>query len=152
MNIPIDRALDRDEDTLSGKPTYQSVIEAPGGAHHVHWFVHVPDDLRVLFERKLPTWVRKTCGAVTDDAALHVESITDMGIARYCMKGVEPQHASRCYVRPENQGEVFGKRVGISRSLGPRARMQERSTRSATGSPSPARSGAGRGHAHGLHP
>ena len=47
-----------------------------------------------------------------------------MGTAQYCMKGINPYHAGRRFIRPENQGTVYGKRVGINRSLGKAARRK----------------------------
>lgn len=123
-----------------GRPTYEAVIEAPNGIHHIHWLVHVPDDLQDLFKCTLPKWFSKVCGNVTKpEGAVHIEKVeTVMALSRYLMKGVDPHHAKRCYVRPINQGVVFGKRVAISRSLGPRAREKDKATsknnHSATGS------------------
>lgn len=122
-----------------GRPTYQTVIEAPNGIHHVHWLVHVPAALTELFEAKLPVWVKKVCGRIENiEGAIHVGPIeTVMALSRYCMKGVDPHHARRCYVRPVSQGIVFGKRVNISRSLGPAARRKDERTHSRPQSPPP---------------
>ena len=141
-----------------GRPTYEAVIEAPGGIYHVHWLVHVPDDLQELFEKTLPKWFSRVCGPVVKPTgAIHIGPIdTVMALSRYCMKGVDPSHARRCFVRPINQGVVFGKRVAISRSLGPRAREQEadalRAATRATGSGSHSGSAAGHGPWHAAHP
>lgn len=116
-----------------GRPTYEAVIEAPNGIHHVHWLVHVPADLQEVFTAKLTVWLSKVCGTITRPAgAIHVQAIdTVMALSRYCMKGVDPHHAKRCYVRPISQGVVLGKRVTISRSLGPTARKQDESASAA---------------------
>ncbi len=110
-----------------GRPTYEAVVEVPNGLHHVHWLVHVPEALQSLFAAKLPTWLSKVCGEVArPSGAIHVSPIdTVMALGRYCMKGLDPYHARRYWVRPVDQGVVLGKRVIISRSLGPKARQQE---------------------------
>jgi len=109
-----------------GPPTYETVIEAPDGRHHLHWLVYVPHELRPLFEATLPKWLSKTAGTIHAPAgAIYVEPIdTIMALSRYCMKGVDPHHARRCFVRPQDQGIVWGRRVSISRSLGPSARKK----------------------------
>ncbi len=128
-----------------GPPAYSAVLEAPGGINHAHWLVYVPPELENLFIKTLPKWLEKTAGTiVTPVGAIDVTPIdTIMALSRYCMKGVEKHHAKRCFVRPVDQGVVWGKRVLISRSLGATARARARRVtvpgRScATGSASPA--------------
>jgi hypothetical protein len=107
-----------------GAPIYETVIENPNGVHHAHWLVHVPNELAELFEKALPKWLsRATGGIIILDGAIKIKPIiTVMALSRYCMKGVDPHHAKRCFVRSKDQGIVWGKRVSISRSLGPKAR------------------------------
>lgn len=107
-----------------GPPTYQAVIENPDNVHHIHWLVHVPEELRELFENTLPKWLNKATEVTRPEGIIKIVTIdTVMGLSRYCMKGVDPRHARRCFVRPKPQGTVWGKRVAISRSLGPKARL-----------------------------
>jgi len=107
-----------------GPPRYQRVIEAPDDIHHVHWLVSVPPSLQALFEKVLPKWLLKVAGSIHQPAGLidikPIDSV--MAASRYCMKGVEPNHARRCFVRPQPQGVVVGQRVAISRSLSRAAR------------------------------
>jgi hypothetical protein len=107
-----------------GPPTYGRVIEAPDDLHHVHWLIHVPANLRPAFEKVLPKWVLKATGGITRPKGLiDIQEVNAvMAVSRYCMKGVDPHHAKRCFVRPKPQGIVLGKRVAISRSLGAAAR------------------------------
>ena len=128
-----------------GPPAYSAVLEAPKGISHVHWLVYVPPELEKLFVKTLPTWLQKTAGTiVTPAGAINIKPITTiMALSRYCMKGVEKHHAKRCFVKPVNQGVVWGKRVLISRSLGAKARakackMVAPRKPCATGSASPA--------------
>ncbi len=109
-----------------GPPTYEVVLEAPGGIHHAHWLVFVPDEVKEIFRVTLPKWLEKVAGDITVPVgAIHIEPIREiMALSRYCMKGVDRHHARRCYVRPTDQGVVWGKRVFISRSLGPTARQK----------------------------
>jgi hypothetical protein len=127
LSYQSEKAVDRGQPDC-GRPTYEAVIEAPNGIHHIHWLVHVPDDLQDLFRRTVTKWVAKVCGEITKpDGAIHIEPVeTVMALSRYLMKGVDPHHAKRCYVRPINQGVVFGKRIAISRSLGPMARAKDK--------------------------
>lgn len=110
-----------------GRPTYQAVIEAPNGIHHIHWLVHVPPEVDDLFRAKVPKWLVKVCGPVhKHEGAIDIGHITTvMALSRYCMKGVDPYQAKRYFVRPVGQGIVTGKRVTISRCLGPVARRRE---------------------------
>ena len=110
-----------------GPPIYQTVLEAPNDIHHFHWMVHVPNELLELFNKTLKNWVEKVCGdIIKPDGLIHTAPIkTPMALSRYCMKGIEPYQAHRYYVRPINQGIVYGKRVTISRALGARARLKD---------------------------
>ena len=135
-----------------GPPAYGAVLEAPGGVHHVHWLVYVPPELEELFKKTLPKWLEKTAGAIIrPTGAISIKPIkTIMALSRYCMKGVEKHHAKRCYVRPVDQGVIWGKRVLISRSLGAKARTRASTATApgrsyATGSALPAGSGAALG-------
>jgi len=109
-----------------GPPAYEAVLEAPGGIYHVHWLVYVPSELEKLFKATLPKWVKKTAGEILITAgAVHIKPIYKvMALSRYCMKGVERGHARRCHVTPSDQGVILGRRVLISRSLGPTARKK----------------------------
>ena len=114
--------------TKAGGPShtlaYTWVVEAKDGNQHVHWCLHLDAKLQGEFEQKLPKWVRSTAGKINDaKRCIKIKDVSViMGLARYCMKGINPQQASRRFVRPRNQGVVYGKRVAISRSLGRAAR------------------------------
>lgn len=85
----------RDGQPGHGPPTYEAVLEAPSGIHHVHWLVYVPSGLEKLFKATLPKWVKKTAGEILIAVgAIHIKPIDRvMGLSRYCMKGVERGHA-----------------------------------------------------------
>lgn len=103
---------------------YVWVIEHAGGDVHVHWLVHIPPQLRPLFEAKLSRWLNRVAGAVhCKNSAIHVQRVTGArGLGKYMMKGIEPRYAAFYHVRRSPQGIVYGKRCGISKSLGPTQR------------------------------
>jgi hypothetical protein len=109
-----------------GAPVYLTVLENPNDIHHVHWLVHVPTSVLSLFEKSVAKWLSKAAGEITmPNGAIDITPVdTVMALSRYLMKGVEKHHAKRCFVRPEDQGIILGKRVAISRSLGFAARQK----------------------------
>jgi hypothetical protein len=92
---------------------------------HVHWAVYVPPGLQRMFKQQLRKWLSDVAGEITCDSAIHVRDVyRSHGLGRYQMKGLLPQVARRYHVRSEPQGVVFGKRCGVSRSLGPTERRR----------------------------
>lgn len=111
-----------------GPPTYVWVAEGRPGHHNVHWMVHVPAALRSEFDRRLPEWLAKTAGAPLK-GALHVQTArTPAGAIDYMLKGLHPRHAKRFNIDHDYQGEVTGKRCGVSKNLGPTAIKRARVT------------------------
>lgn len=118
-------------DTLpSGQPAYIYVFENPeGGQPHVNWGVHVPSHLLADFARKLPRWIEKVQGPLTP-FTYHEQPIALMRakrLAKYIVKGTDPEFLDHFYLREIHaehgaQGEVWGKRAGVSPSLGHAAR------------------------------
>ncbi|OWK25020.1 hypothetical protein AJ87_14755 [Rhizobium yanglingense] len=102
-------------------PTFVWSIENSGGCLHAHWLVYVPAGRIEDFKRRLPVWLEKVTGEVTDmDAALHVvKAHTPKGAIKYLMKGLDPFYASAYGINASDQGEVIGNRSNFSRSLGP---------------------------------
>lgn len=97
--------------------------------NHVHWNVHIPDELYAEFHDLVPRWVTSLeSGAVRKAAKNHHQSPegcvktektkSSLAIRRYFLKGIDPKYAGRFGIRhPEGQGTVIGKRSGVSRSL-----------------------------------
>jgi hypothetical protein len=115
-------------------PYYVWVLENQAGNTHVHWIVHIPKSLRTAFGRKLPEWLARIAGTVRcGESAINVKSVYDLGgLGRYLLKGMDPSYAARNRIRHEPQGLIYGKRCGVSKSLGPAARMRSKvATRSA---------------------
>jgi hypothetical protein len=101
-------------------------IENHGGDTHVHWIVHIPKPLQAAFSEKLPLWLARIAGAVhCSVSAIKVQPVKNLrGLDHYLLKGMDPHYAARYRVRHDPQGLVFGKRCGISKSLGPAARQR----------------------------
>jgi hypothetical protein len=80
--------------------------------------------LRAKFGAKLPQWLTHVTGtAHCAESAVHVQPIKDLpGLERYVLKGMDPRYAPRYRVRHVPQGVVYGKRCGVSKSLGPASR------------------------------
>lgn len=104
-------------------PMYIYAMENPSGTHpHVNWALHVPDDLRAEFEAKLPRWIEKAqgkCGP-SDCVVQGVREDTHKQLAKYIVKGTDPGFVDHFYLQKvyAPQGQVWGKRAGVSPSLG----------------------------------
>jgi hypothetical protein len=103
---------------------YVWVIENAGRNTHVHWVLHIPKSLRAAFEIKLAEWLARVAGTILcRESAINIKPVTNLrGLGLYLLKGMDPRHATRCGVKHVPQGLVYGKRCGISKSLGPSAR------------------------------
>jgi hypothetical protein len=110
-------------------PTYYVwVIEHHGGDTHVHWVVHIPKSLRAAFDTKLTEWLTRVAGIIRCHvSAIKIKPVPNLrGLGRYLLKGMDPRSAAAYGVRHEPQGLVYGKRCGVSKSLGPAARNRPR--------------------------
>lgn len=118
---------------------YVWVIENSGGHTHVHWVLHLPESLRAAFDTKLAEWLARVAGTITcRESAINIEPVYNLhGLGRYLLKGMDPRYAARCRVNHVPQGLVYGKRCGISKSLGPASRTRSRLRAQAHLIPSP---------------
>ena len=103
---------------------------------HVHWQVHVPEQLIEEFTDLVSRWVtslehkgkgprkRAENHSPAPEGAVKVERVRNsVALRKYMLKGINPPDAVRFGIRnPTPQGVVFGKRTGVSRSLGGAAR------------------------------
>ena len=106
-------------------PTYVWTIEAAGGQIALHWLVHVPQQIRSAFDRRLNGWVATLTGRPAEAGAINIKPIHNIvGLKRYVLKGTDPGWAKHLGVRAVPQGIVVGKRSGFSRNLGPAARKR----------------------------
>lgn len=111
-------------------PAYIYVFENPEGERpHVNWGVHVPDHLLADFQKKLPRWIERVQGALSPFTYEEkpVGECWAKRLAKYVVKGTEPAFLDHFYLRELHdehgpQGEIWGKRAGVSPSLGHAAR------------------------------
>ena len=105
---------------------YVWVIENAGGNTHVHWVLHVPKSLQAAFGRKLEEWLARVAGPITcRERAIKIQPVPNLrGLGRYLLKGMDARYAARSGVKHVPQGLVYGKRCGVSKSLGPASRAR----------------------------
>ena len=110
------------------RPAYIYAIENSGERPHPHvnWLVHVPNHLLKEFDRKLPQWVKKVQGDVGPfDISCEATIETHVKrLAKYIVKGTDPLYVDHFHLREmaEPQGMVWGRRAGVSPSIGREAR------------------------------
>lgn len=124
--------LQRKQKQLHGHaepPYYVFVFENPDGSDlHLHWVLHVPEELQKEFRRKLPGWVRKVLGTIPAPGDVYAQAVNpyeDKTLAKYILKGTDPEYIDhfhlRDYAAPEGelipQGAVSGRRAGASVAL-----------------------------------
>lgn len=93
---------------------------------HVHWLVHLPKEMKDEFWSLLPSWLEKS-GALppSDDLDYRdIIDIKDVGTVYYCMKDANESFAEHYHIYyrsnlADDEGRIFGKRSGYSRSIGP---------------------------------
>jgi len=105
---------------------YVWAIEGTTGHPNIHWLVHVPPAIKKQFKTKLDQWMTRLAGPLnTDQKPILVKEAYDpMGAALYLLKGTNPRYSRKYRIRTSPQGLVYGKRAGVSASLGPTARAR----------------------------
>lgn len=108
-----------------------AVHEHPQGKpRHVHWIMRAPEGTRHEIERVIRNRLEKLTGLDCLGDAIHFKNVGAPGqLAKYTMKGIHPAFAAMYYVRPEPQGDIIGRRLTISRSIGYAARKHAGWTR-----------------------
>jgi len=105
------------------KPSYIYALENPRDQHpHANWAVHIPPELESEFRRKLPVWVmgvQGVCG-IHDCDVQPINPNYAKRLAKYIVKGTDPLYVAHFYLTDEanDQGTIYGKRAGVSTSLG----------------------------------
>lgn len=95
----------------------------PAGSRHVHWLLHLPDEIRSDFIGAVEKRLRKLAGLDDIGDALHVQEVDRPGgIAKYVLRGIEPAYADYLHIRASNEGIVSCRRTGTSRFIGKAAR------------------------------
>lgn len=84
---------------------------------------HLPAGIRGEFVTKTARLLRKIVGVDDLKDALHVGDVETPGsLAKYILKGIDPEYAAYLHIKPANEGFVSGRRTGASRAIGRAAR------------------------------
>lgn len=115
---------------VSISPDYIYAFENPDDddVPHVNWALHVPEQYRDEFERKLRRWVEKVQGPI-GPFDIDVQPITQSHakrLAKYICKGTQADFIAHFHLEDvaAPQGEIWGKRAGVSPSIGTSMRKE----------------------------
>lgn len=98
-------------------------MEQKGDWTHVHWLIHLPEELRERFFDMLPRWILRGAGMVQQ--GFYHRRDADSQAINYLTKGCDPRHfigRPSWRTAPGGQGEFHAKRAGVSLNIGPAAR------------------------------
>ena len=123
-------AYKRKKGHTTARPTYAYTLENPSDNIHLNWCVHIPTDLTEEFMEKIPKWMAKIQGSVDADTVWcsSINQSRYKSPANYMVKGTDPEFIEYFFLRPlydekGPQGPVFGRRGGVSHSLGPKGHI-----------------------------
>lgn len=113
----------------NGPPTFVWVFEAPNQEQpHSHWCLHLQPGQEQHFAKALRRWVKRVCKLpnLPETDIVDVCTIYDMDRFKlYLMKGTTDVYAKMCNIpRVEYQGEIIGKRCGVSANINRSARLR----------------------------
>lgn len=96
----------------------------PAGSRHVHWALHVPDEIADQLAATVRRRLCKLLGRVDLGDGLHIGPIHTAGtFAKYALRGVQPEYGDYLHIRPANEGLVANcRRSGVSRAASKAAR------------------------------
>ena len=104
------------------------VFENPHSNIHVHWALHIEDDLIFELYEKIRKWVKKYTGSVKSKQINFrpINIFKDKSLANYLVKGVNSNTAYRLNLLryKKYQGFVKGQRARVSLCLGKTARRK----------------------------
>lgn len=106
--------------------------------NHTHWQVHVPAELIEEFIDLVPRWItsleskgngprkRAENHKPAPEGTVQIGPVRNsVALRKYMLKGINPRDAFRYGIKkPECQGVVYGRRTGVSRTLGRAARKK----------------------------
>lgn len=103
-------------------------FEKPHSNLHVHFALHVEDEFREEFDKKIRSLVNKNC-PIKKVGQVDIQTIdiyTDKVVANYMIKGVDPQTARILHILHvmEYSGPVFGQRARTCTALSRTARKR----------------------------
>lgn len=112
-------------------PTYIYTFENPDDeSPHVNWLLHLPEDIRPKFIKKVTAAVQRTQGRLGkfDVKVDYITPGTVKTVAKYVVKGTDPAFIEHFHLQRVQapQGSFYGKRAGISPNLGNTARQAAR--------------------------
>lgn len=98
----------------------------PAGSRHVHWVLHVPPEFAPEFAAIVRHRLQKITGRVGLGDGLHIGAVQTPGtLAKYVLRGIEPEYADYLHIKAANEGFVAGcRRTGVSRAAGKAARQR----------------------------
>ena len=111
------------------RPAYIYALENPNDLHpHANWAIHIPPELEAEFRRKLGQWVARA-QSVCGPHDCHVQPINQdyaKKLAKYIVKATDPAFITHFHLGNEavDQGTIYGKRAGVSPSLGHAVRRE----------------------------
>lgn len=107
--------------SVLGTFDYVEVHENPNGIPNTHWVIRVPLDKRVWFKAKVEKFLLKLVGIseLPSKAVHYTDELYAAGqLFKYLCEGVSPAYADYFNLRHKDQGTVYGRRTGVSRSIG----------------------------------
>ncbi|MBX3476197.1 MAG: hypothetical protein KF910_01165 [Brevundimonas sp.] len=98
----------------------------PAGSRHVHWVLHVPPAFAAAFADTVKNRLQKISGRVDLRDGLHIGPVHTPGsLAKYVLRGIEPEYADYLHIMAANEGLVAGcRRTGVSRAASKAARKR----------------------------
>lgn len=98
----------------------------PAGSRHVHWVLHVPTEIADDFAKAVRNRLQKIAGRVDLRDGLHIGPVQTPGsLAKYVLRGIEPEYADYLHIKAANEGFVAGcRRTGVSRAASTAARKR----------------------------
>jgi hypothetical protein len=98
----------------------------PAGSRHVHWVLHVPLDITGEFANVVRNRLQKIAGRIDLRDGLQIGPVNTPGsLAKYVLRGVEPEYADYLHIKVANEGIVAGcRRTGVSRAASKSARKR----------------------------
>jgi len=98
----------------------------PAGSRHVHWVLHVPAEIEDEFPSVVKNRLQKIARRVDLRDGLHIGAVQTPGsLAKYVLRGIEPEYADYLHIEAANEGFVAGcRRTGVSRAASKAARKR----------------------------
>lgn len=91
----------------------------PKGRRHVHWLLHVPNGARYEIEAIIENRIKKMLKLDCLGDAVQIKDVTNPGtLAKYILRGTDPQYADYFKMNTSDEGIIYGRRVHASRSIG----------------------------------